>query len=387
MMQSASYPFGWYCATGGSSNTLTVYSMSGLTTKDALKGKFIELIKYDTTNNFWTYQGAKLITSSAYNSSSFTHTVTVDSNWPVSISSGGIMCSGTNSGYRISDGWTAGGVKRLFTNQDIDPTHWAVSTVIDSSSLAGNGAYNTSMGGDGMGPVTAAVKKLQNYTDNTIRLFFGSGRYFYRLSDLLDDPSNLRAIYGVKEPCFLSTGSIDPACTARTSGNIAEGAPTVSIIGDATSAGIDLTTNPGLKGWWITLDGCKDSNLVPVACSSSSAVFKAERVVTEPLAATSGAIFFSTITPTSDPCEYGGRSFLWAVRFDTGGTVVPFGILKGKAIIQRSTGDIEQIDLATAFTQAGQRKTGASFGLTGSGGISIVVPPKPLNQILHIKKR
>jgi type IV pilus assembly protein PilY1 len=218
------------------------------------------------------------------------------------------------------------------------------------------------------------------------------------MTDILDDPSNLRALYGVIEPCFRSDGTVDPVCTTIASGsNIATGAPAASNLGDATSAGIDLTASPNLKGWWIMLDGCKDSNLAPVDCTVSgvdnpAAVFKAERVVTEPLAATSGAVFFSTITPTADPCEYGGRSFLWAVRFDTGGTLVPFGILKGKAIIQRSTGEIEQIDLATAFTtagggQAGQRKTTASFGLTGSGGISIIVPPKPLNQILHIKKR
>ena len=71
---------------------------------------------------------------------------------------------------------------------------------------------------------------------------------------------------------------------------------------------------------------------------------------------------------------------------------MPTGILKGKAIIQRSTGDIEQIDLSTAFTtagggEAGESKTSASFGLTGQGGISIVVPPKPINRILHIQKR
>ncbi len=219
------------------------------------------------------------------------------------------------------------------------------------------------------------------------------------MTDILDDPSNLRALYSVIEPCLRSDGTVDPVCTARTSGNIAGNAPTVSDIGEAaTGDGIDLTANPNLKGWWITLDGCKDSSLNSVPCKTMAgldnpnAVFKTERVVTEPLAATSGAVFFSTITPTSDPCEYGGRSYLWAVRFDTGGTVVPYGILMGKAIIQRSTGEIQQIDLATAFTtagggQAGQRKTTASFGLTGSGGISIIVPPKPLNQILHIKKR
>ncbi len=395
---SDSYPYVWYCASGGSANTLDIYSVGSQTSDDVLKGKFIELLKWDTTNNFWTYQGAKVIMSSRYNSATMTHTVTVDSNWPVPIDTTGLTCNNTNAGYRISDGWTNGGVKRLITHipsstpgaadLDIDPTKWAVSTVID-----------------GIGPVTASVKKLQKYSDNSVRLYFGTGRYFYRLpsqtSDpsgtgaILDDPSNRRAIYGIKEPCFTAAG-VDHLCSdlPTPGSNIATGALTATNIGvAATRSGVDLVTYPG--GWYIQLDGCRDSSLPPasVDCiltstgvANPAAVFKTERVVTDPLAATTGAIFFSSIVPTSDPCEYGGRSYLWAVRYDTGGQI-PAGILKGKAIIQRSTGEIEQIPLATAFTEEGGRKTSASFGLTGSGGISIVVPPQPLNRILHIQKR
>ena len=351
------------CAPSVAGNTLVLNGSPGVP-DDYYNGYFVDMWKWVNATG-WNYEGFRLITS--YKAA--TQTVTLDSSWPVTPDPTSLTCSPTSMWYRITKGWTKGGVKRLLTNQDIDPTKWAVSSVID-----------------GIGPVTASVKKLQKYSDNSVRLYFGSGRYYYRLTDLLDDPHNLRALYGIKEPCYTATG-IDASCTAA-----------VTTIGEAaTAAGID-SADPSLQGWWIGLDGCRDTDLAAVDCLTASgvanpaAVFKAERVVTDPLAATSGGIFFSSIVPTSDPCEYGGRSYLWAVRYDTGGTLVPTGILKGKAIIQRSTGDIEQIDLATAFKAdhgglAGERKTSASFGLTGSGGISIVVPPQPLNRIMHIQKR
>ncbi|MBI1811026.1 MAG: hypothetical protein HYR78_03690 [Nitrospirae bacterium] len=69
-------------------------------------------------------------------------------------------------------------------------------------------------------------------------------------------------------------------------------------------------------------------------------------------------------------------------------------MLQGTALIQVSTGAIEEVNLGTAFvdkTAGGRadegRRTGAITGAPPTGqGLSIVVPPAPLKKMLHIRK-
>ena len=96
-------------------------------------------------------------------------------------------------GYTQSTGgssptWTKGGVLRLVTHNSTDPTTWSVSHVIDN-----------------IGPVTTAVTKLQDRTvagNGTLWLYFGTGRYYYKMGTTIDDPDGVRALYGIKEPCY-----------------------------------------------------------------------------------------------------------------------------------------------------------------------------------------
>ena len=195
---------------------------------------------------------------------------------------------------------------------------------------------------------------------------------------MIDDPSDQRRLFGIKDPCFpkagVSPANIDTACTTTVS---------FSSLGNAsTSAG---STDD--DGWYINLDLCMDSSGTVVSCSDTTAVFRTERVVTDPVAAPNGAVFFTTSNPTADTCEYGGASHIWAVRYDTGGSLSGTGILRGKAIVQVSTGAIEEVDLATAFTERENRRTGSIQGLPPSGGLSLVVPPTPIKKILHMRKQ
>lgn len=255
--------------------------------------------------------------------------------------------------------WIAGGVGRLYTKNSLNPADWTWSTVINN-----------------IGPVTASVSKLQDYTDKKVRLFFGTGRYFYKIADDIDDADPIgisgstRKIYGLKEPCYTSSG-IDFDCADPA------GAPSEAV----TAAG---TTDE--DGWYINLDSCTDSTGAEVACNNATAIHKAERNVTDPLATPIGAVLFTTTKPSADVCEFGGVSHLWAVYHKTGGAVSS-DTLRGTVLLQVSTGSIEEVDLRSAFVEREGRRTHAFQGVAPSSQPRVAVPHKPMNKILHIQEK
>ena len=122
-------------------------------------------------------------------------------------------------------------------------------------------------------------------------------------------------------------------------------------------------------------------------------MYKTERNVTDPLATPTGAVFFTTTKPTADVCAFGGESHLWAVKYDTGGSVKS-STLRGKALMQVSTGSIESVDLRSAFTERVDTSTGRGRRISAVQGVppqgtppGILVPPKPVNKIMHIRER
>ena len=72
---------------------------------------------------------------------------------------------------------------------------------------------------------------------------------------------------------------------------------------------------------------------------------------------------------------------MWAVRYNTGGSCA----LKGKALLQVSTGSIEEMNLADAFTN---RKSAPMEGVPPTAqGLSLLTTPPPVKRIQHIKER
>ncbi|MCX5815603.1 MAG: PilC/PilY family type IV pilus protein [Proteobacteria bacterium] len=250
--------------------------------------------------------------------------------------------------------WTKGGVLRIITKEDADPANWVASTVIDN-----------------IGPITSAVAKLQDRTNKNLWLYFGTGRFFYRYGTTIDDASGQQALYGLKDPCYSNTTAIPPGPI-----NDIDNACTSTL----TTTGLDnqsgntpsSSLSSGATGWYINLD-------------AASGNVGAERVITDPLAAFFGTVFFTTYTPSIDICSLGGNTNIWAVKYDVGGAV---GGLQGQALTQVSTGAIHELPLATAFTEKGGRRTAAITGMPPKGqGLAILVGPKPLRKILHIKER
>jgi len=255
--------------------------------------------------------------------------------------------------------WTDGGVVRIMTKEDPDPTHWVPSKVID-----------------GIGAVTTAIARTQDTRElnRNLWLFFGTGRYFYRDSTSLDDNDTRRALFGIQEPCY---------DTDAVPGNVLDGTCTTtldaSLLEDQTDRLATTTTAlaSDKKGWRINLD-------------EKTTTTGAERVVTDTVALTNGTVFFTSFSPNMDVCGYGGNSFLWGVNYDTGGKILP-GALAGKALIQLSTGEFKEVDFGIAFTDKNKRRTGTDVKMIGKPPSD--APPvvsssqnKPIKKILHIQE-
>jgi type IV pilus assembly protein PilY1 len=254
-------------------------------------------------------------------------------------------------------------VGRLQTKESASVGDWDWSPVLDDT-----------------GPVTSAVTRLINKNRGQLWVFFGSGRYYFEQQATVDDENGQRTLYGLQDPCY-SVAGIDPSCTSAFSGTIT-----------------DVTNTPAADpsaiadGWKIDLDPsgnytyCELFNDDGTCAQNIQRYYRAERVITDPLSTTSGLVFFVSYKPYSDVCAYGGKSFIWAVRYNTGGA--PGALLKGIALLQVSTGSIEQVDLSDAFTEKGGRRTSALEGVPPtSQGISILSTPPAVKRVLHIKER
>jgi type IV pilus assembly protein PilY1 len=223
-------------------------------------------------------------------------------------------CSGSSSSTQeacTNGEWNQGGVIRLLTKEDPNPDNWTWSKVIEN-----------------IGPVTSSVTRIQDRPNKKLWLFFATGRYFYKADDL----SNRRALYGVMEQLYTTTHTIDYSATA-------------SILTRANLQ--DQTLNPvailpeGKKGWYIDMDQA-GSNV------------GAERVITDPLAVPGGVVYFTSFAPSADICSMGGNTYLWAVNYSTGGAANT-AQLTGKALLQVSTGAIEEIGLQEGEVQEAQQ--------------------------------
>lgn len=240
---------------------------------------------------------------------------------------------------------TQGGVLRLVISDDIDPDNWTVSKVIDN-----------------IGPVTTSVSSLLNQGKHKLWLYFGEGRYFYKQDDL----TTQRRLYGIQDPCY-----VDDTSTTTTDYDVLPTCSTslqLSDLTDNTSGDVTTITN----GWYITLD-------------TDTATGDAERVITNPTVDTSGDVYYVTFIPTSNVCDYGGTTYTWAVDYQTGGAIAY--ALQGKALLQLSTGAIEELDLSSVFTTKNNRRSVGYVGVPPTGqGIIVITAPRPTKKFMHVQE-
>ena len=268
--------------------------------------------------------------------------------------------------------WNDGGVARVLTKEDLNPDNWLWSKVIDD-----------------IGPVTSAVGRLQEgqgVSTDKLRLYVGTGRYYYELGTETDDPTGQRRLMAIVEPCF--DGGTYPSfkaiCTDADSAN--DPVVTLGDLGDMTNVGSGADTS---AGWYINLDA-SGSYTYPEGDPAVDVTkdYSAERVITDPATFTSGFVFFASYKPYNESCSIGGKTFIWAVDYDTGG--VPTNI-SGKALIQVSTGAIEEVDLVSAFTGSDSKGGRRSYAVEGvppsAQGLSLFQSPPPVNRVIYVREK
>ena len=273
--------------------------------------------------------------------------------------------------------WTDGGVLRVM----IKPSTADPATIQTGTFNVSSNDFVTSIVIDGIGPVTSSIARLQDRKNKNFWLYFGTGRYYFKTTAAgdLDDCATQRKIIGIKEPCYTSANAIDTTCSTTVDPTKLTNQSGVGYTTAATNS-LDILKD---KGWFITLDAAAGSSC-------------AERVITNPVALSTGAVFFTTFLPSSDICAYGGNSYLWALKYDTG-FMPASASLYGKAIIQMSTGSFEESKFndpsnpaSTPFTARESRRTG-----TAMQGKPPADPPtiinrsqnQPVKKILHIQER
>ena len=286
--------------------------------------------------------------------------------------------------------WNDGGVLRLLTNQQLNGTD--VTATGNTALNPANwrlGAVTTvpSAGTNGIGPVTASIARLEDTRNGELWLFFGAGRYYYKTTAGTDDANSQRRLFGIKDPCFENVaftndsgvtmqGKFKDACLDSTSTND----PLPIGISSLTNVTTAVTGTLNTSGWFINLDSAGTFSY-----DGTSRIYDAERTITNPLSTTQGNVFFTTFKPYSDTCSIGGKSFIWAVNFFNGGAP---SALVGTALIQVSTGSIEQKNLKDAFTDNGGRKTGALEGVPPTDqGLSLITQPPGIRRILHMREK
>ncbi|MGE5892501.1 MAG: hypothetical protein ACM34I_00440, partial [bacterium] len=264
--------------------------------------------------------------------------------------------------------WTAGGVVRILTNTDLHPENgtWEVTRLTDAADE------------DNIGPVTTSTAHLRDTKNGVAFIYFGSGRYYYGTEMAIDDPTNTRRLFGVKEPCY-SSKKLNLPCSSTVS--------LASLTNVSNIAAVPADPwDPAFKGWYIGLESAGDYAYIEGTPPAITRKYWAERSTTDPFASTSlRTVFFTTFKPYNDACSIGGKTFLWAVDYSTGG--VP-DWLKGTAIMQVSTGAIEEKDLSNAFTDRDGRRTTAMEGVPPSAqGLSLLTSPPPLKRVIHVQER
>lgn len=266
--------------------------------------------------------------------------------------------------------WTQGGIGRIVTYESTNPAAWIWRPLMTD-----------------IGPVTSAAPRLQKditqSNPRNIWVYFGAGRNYFATGSAIDDPTNQRRLFGIKDPC-VSGGLFDPGCSSTVA--IASLTDVTNIANVPSESTADAS---GFRGWYITLDAagnysyCEAYNASGNCTLTSSRAYGAERIVTDPVASpVEGVVYFTSYKPYNDVCALGGKTFMWGLVYNTGGA--PQNLI-GKILLQVSTGSIEEVDKSTAF--ANRKSTVAIEGVPSGEGPTVITQPAAVGRILHIKER
>ncbi len=254
-----------------------------------------------------------------------------------------------SAGSPTFNNYVKGGVLRLLTGHNPDPSQWAISTVMD-----------------GIGPVTSSVAKFQDPGDSKpLWLFWGTGRYSYKIGASIDEdyPDQREAFYGVTEPCY-DAGAQAMKNLPCTDTRLA------TALTDQTNTVSSSVSSSGFK-----------INLAAAAGTNN-----AQRVISDPTATPSGMIFFTSFKPSTSICSSGGSTSFWVINYNTGGA---FSKAMGMALLQTSTGAMKMVNIKNELVNSSGRESGEVAGVPPGTATTTFTNARhtPIKRILSIQER
>ncbi len=220
-----------------------------------------------------------------------------------------------------------------------DPTMWDYQVVFNSA----------------IHPITAKVEYMKCFGLNYI--YFGTGRYFYPTDEPGVSKQDRERLYGILIDSCLD-GSPCKLNYAHGHRDVCPNLPQ------------NKNSRKPLVGWYRKLDPKSDE------------YFK-ERLISDPTITDSNVIFFSTTEPTTELCNYGGRSRVWQLNcatgedlFDQNCSGYEADITKGTLFLQLSQGNIEKITPGTGPTTSFDNSTTTDWnpGITPESPTPFISP-------------
>ena len=150
-------------------------------------------------------------------------------------------------------------------------------------------------------PITGAPTVGLNPADYSLWVFFGTGRYLNQLDIINADGSrntDVQTWYGLKEEGAAIAGRAALQQRSILAAGSIDGKP-VRVFQPASAL------SPTAKGWYVDL-------LTP-----PSGTREGERMISDPLLISS-TLIGSSIIPNTDPCEFGGRGYVYQLNAFTG---------------------------------------------------------------------
>ncbi|UOD34523.1 hypothetical protein DSN97_10260 [Deferribacteraceae bacterium V6Fe1] len=200
-----------------------------------------------------------------------------------------------------------GNLYMLYINND-NPANWHVEKIFNN----------------GTGVVTSKVEYMKCFDNDYI--YFGTGRWFYKGDDMGQNVNDTEELYGVRVTGCLDDGN----CSINSAKN-------------TNDSCTELGSNNSVWAYKIDLD-------------PKSGSYGKERLISDPAVTNDlNIVFYSTTEPSTNVCDFGGRSRIWGINCATGGSIFegcPDGSYTPEEFnqtlyLQLSKGNIEDITKGT----------------------------------------
>ncbi|SHO45715.1 pilus assembly protein [Desulfopila aestuarii] len=214
----------------------------------------------------------------------------------------------------------------------------------------------------GQAPITSKIEHGLCYENNY--LYFGSGRWFYKTDTPGQNPNDTNSLWGIEiDNCLKNLSDNDDRTKCTSTLNRAHN----SHLAD------DLCENDGT----LNQDNEVSWQMSNMAANTGGDFFM-ERTITDPTYY-SNIAFFTTMQPSSDLCDFGGRTRIWAFNCRTGHNMFDgcSGVTTtpppASLLLQLSGGNIEDARLnESKFSEEDNYTTGWFKGVPPESGTPIV---------------